>query len=112
MRLAVCTNKPTGPARGICEKLELAQYFDLILGAEPGQPRKPDPAPLLTCLAALECRPERALYVGDSAIDYQTARNASVPFRLFAGGYLNTALPDLGAADRFGDWTRHGITLP
>ena len=109
MRLAVCTNKPTRPAREICEKLALAQYFEVILGAEPGQPRKPDPAPLLTCVAALESSPESALYVGDSAIDFQTARNASVPFRLFTGGYLNAALPDLSDADRFDNWAVHGI---
>ena len=109
IRLAVCTNKPTRPAREICDKLALAQYFEVILGAEPGQPKKPDPAPLLTCVAALECSPESALYVGDSAIDFQTARNASVPFLLFAGGYLNTALPDLSDADRFGNWAMHGI---
>ncbi|MFL4468469.1 phosphoglycolate phosphatase [Tateyamaria armeniaca] len=108
--LGICTNKPTGPARAICEQLALAPYFDVIVGAEPGQPKKPDPASLLASIKALGCDPDQALYVGDSAVDYQTARNAQVRFRHFSGGYLNTALPELGDADRFDDWAKHGIT--
>jgi phosphoglycolate phosphatase len=107
--LGICTNKPTMPAREICEQLGLEQYFDAIIGAEDGQPKKPDPHSLFNCIEALECRPEDALYIGDSAIDFHTARNASVAFRLFSGGYLNEPLPSLGINDQFGDWTKHGI---
>ena len=109
LRLGICTNKPTGPARDICTRLDLDRYFDAIVGAEPGQPKKPDPTSLFTCIAALGGTPDTALYVGDSAIDYHTARAASVHVRLFSGGYLNAPLPDLDAADRFDDWTVHGI---
>jgi phosphoglycolate phosphatase len=111
MRLGVCTNKPTLPAREICEKLALANYFDVIVGSEPGQPKKPHPASLMTCIEALGNGCEHALYVGDSAVDFHTARNASVRFRLFSGGYLNTELPDLDDTDRFDDWSSHGITV-
>ena len=107
--LGICTNKPTGPAREICEKLDLAQYFDVIIGAEPGQPKKPDPHSLLVCIKMLECRPQDALYVGDSAIDFHSARNASVAFRLYSEGYLNEPLPTLDSTDQFHDWTKHGI---
>ena len=108
-RLGVCTNKPTGPAREICEKLDLAQYFEIISGAEPDQAKKPDPYPLKACINALNCSPNEALYVGDSAIDFHTARNASVAFRLFSGGYLNSPLPDLADSQRFENWNQHGI---
>lgn len=111
VKLGICTNKPTEPARMICEKLNIAHYFDVILGAEPGQAKKPDPVSLATSIEALGSDPEHALYVGDSSIDFQTARNASVPFRLFSGGYLNAPLPDLHKADRFGDWSEHGIVV-
>lgn len=109
IKLGICTNKPTEPARVICEKLNIAHFFDVIQGAEPGQAKKPDPVSLITCIEALGAAPEHALYVGDSSIDFHTARNASVPFRLFSGGYLNAPLPDLHKADRFGDWAAHGI---
>jgi phosphoglycolate phosphatase len=112
IRLGICTNKPTEPAVDICEKLDLAQYFDVIVGAEPDQPKKPEPQSLLTCVAALDCAPDQAMYVGDSDVDYHTARNATVAFRLFEGGYLNTPLPNLDPSDQFADWDRHGIKVP
>ena len=112
LRLGICTNKPTAPARDICDKLDLTQYFDVIIGAEPEQPKKPEPQSLFKCIKALDCSPEQALYVGDSDVDYHTARNASVAFRLFEGGYLNTPLPHLAPNDQFADWANHGIKVP
>ncbi|MEP4198345.1 MAG: phosphoglycolate phosphatase [Aliishimia sp.] len=109
VRLGICTNKPTGPAREICEQLDLAKYFDVIVGAEPSQPKKPDPASLMRSIEVLGCPKNEALYVGDSSIDYHTAINGAVTFRLFAGGYLNEPLPNLSGADKFDDWSVHGI---
>lgn len=111
IKLGICTNKPTEPAREICERLNIAQYFDIILGAEPERPKKPDPAALLTCCEKLGSTTDDSLYVGDSAIDFHTARNASMRFRLFADGYLNDPLPDLTEADQFDAWDDHGIVL-
>ena len=107
--LGICTNKPTKPAQEICDRLDLTQFFTVIAGAEDGHAKKPDPAPLLGCIKDLRVQPSETLYVGDSAIDWLTARNADVPFRLFAKGYLNAPLADLPIADRFDDWTAHGI---
>ncbi len=109
LKMAICTNKPTGPARDICDQLGLSQYFDVVVGAVPGALKKPDATPLLTCIAAMKARPEKTLYVGDSAIDFQTARNANVPFRLFTRGYLHTEIPELAASDRFDDWTANSV---
>lgn len=109
IRLGICTNKPTQPALDICEQLHLAHHFDVIKGAESGQPKKPDPSLLIRCIEDLGFDATQAIYVGDSAVDYHTACNASVAFRLFSGGYLNESLPDLRDQDRFDDWATHGI---
>ena len=109
IRLGICTNKPTGPAREICDQLGLARFFDVIVGAEPGQAKKPDPSSLLRCIAKLEGKRASSIYVGDSAVDYETAINAKVPFRLFSGGYLNTDLPTLSVENRFSAWETNGI---
>ena len=106
MPMAVCTNKPHGPAQEICALMGLDVYFDVIAGAQPGIPKKPDPAPLLAVIDALGADPARTIYVGDSAVDYETARAAQVPFRLYNHGYLNSPLPDLNPAHRFDDWAR------
>lgn len=108
-KLGVCTNKPTGPARDICEQLDLARYFDVIAGAETGQPKKPNARPLLSCIEALGGHADQALYVGDSAVDYETAKNAGVRFHFFTGGYLNTTPPATPVDQKFDDWAAHGI---
>ncbi|SEW02249.1 phosphoglycolate phosphatase [Aliiroseovarius sediminilitoris] len=103
--LGVCTNKPTEPARRICAELGLTRYFNVIVGAEPNVAKKPDPAPLHGCISGLGTTPDKSVYVGDSAIDFQTARNAAVPFRLFSGGYLNGKILDVPTENCFRDWT-------
>jgi len=107
--LGICTNKPARPARKICNLMDLTRHFEVIEGAMPGQSKKPDPQSLLRCCDLLGVRPAETLYVGDSAVDYDTARNAGVRFRLYSEGYLNHPLPDLPAADRFSSWVAHGI---
>lgn len=109
--LGICTNKLDGPAREVCDQLGLSQYFDVISGVQAGQPKKPDPSPLLSCAAQLGVSVSDALYIGDSEVDFQTARNAGMPFRLFASGYLNQPLPELTDADKFQEWGTHGILL-
>ncbi len=109
--LGICTNKLDGPARDICDQLALSPYFDVIAGVQAGQPKKPDATPLLNCAAQLGVNVPDTLYIGDSAIDFHTARNAKMPFRLFASGYLNDPLPELTEADRFYEWAAHGINF-
>ena len=109
--MGICTNKPTTPAREICDHFNLTRFFDVIEGAEQKQPKKPSPKPLFDCIAKLGVLPSEALYVGDSEIDFLTARNAGVPFRLFALGYLNAPLPELAETDRFAYWASHGISV-
>lgn len=103
--MGICTNKPSGAADAVCDGLDLTRYFDAIVGAEDGQPKKPDPAPLMNTIAQLEMQGKKILYVGDSTVDHATALNAGVDFRLFSGGYLNAAVPDLRTAQVFDHWS-------
>lgn len=102
--LGICTNKPQGPAREICDDLGLTQYFDDITGAVADVAKKPDPTSLMACISALGADVTSVLYIGDSGVDYHTAQNASVAFRLFGQGYLNVELPDLARDHVFDDW--------
>lgn len=110
MAMGICTNKPQQPALDLCDALGLTRFFDVISGVQDGKPRKPDAAPLLACIADLGATPATTQYIGDSSVDYETARNADVKFRLFNGGYLNHPLPDLAETDRFDSWSAHGIS--
>jgi phosphoglycolate phosphatase len=49
--------------------------------------KKPNPTSVQNCLARWNVLPQQALFVGDSSIDAQTARNANVPVWLLPYGY-------------------------
>jgi len=83
--LAVCTNKPAAPAQDILKDLGLAAFFDDLIGGDSLPSRKPDPEGLTLLRDRLGAGP--VIYVGDSEVDAETAKNAGVPFALFTEGY-------------------------
>lgn len=79
-KLAVVSNKFDAAVKDLAR-----DYFpglmDLAAGENEanGVPKKPDPTMVLQTLKALGVSPERAVYVGDSDVDLQTAKNAGLP---------------------------------
>ena len=86
VKLAVVTNKDEDVSRTLIEKF-FPSAFDAVCGGSAGRPTKPDPASPRAALAALGVAPEDALYVGDTAVDADTARAAGVPLRLCSWGF-------------------------
>ncbi len=76
--MAVLTNKPVRPARGICEGLGLADYFLHIYGGDSFPVKKPDPLGLRTLMEETGAAPEETVMIGDSQVDVETARNSGV----------------------------------
>ncbi|MGA9062376.1 MAG: HAD-IA family hydrolase [Terracidiphilus sp.] len=74
--MAVLTNKPVRPARGICEGLGLAGYFLHIYGGDSFPVKKPDPMGLRSLMEETGATPQETVMIGDSQVDVQTARNA------------------------------------
>jgi phosphoglycolate phosphatase len=97
--LAICTNKPTAPARAVLSHLGLLGHFGPLVGGDSLPVRKPDPAPLAAAVAALGGGP--ALFVGDSEVDAETAQAARLPFALFTEGYRKTPVEALAHDARF-----------
>jgi phosphoglycolate phosphatase len=77
--LAVLTNKPGPMARAILDGLGVGPRLARVVGGDEA-PRKPDPAGVLRLVAELGGRPEDTLFIGDSRVDGETARNAGIPF--------------------------------
>jgi len=102
LALAVCTNKPEAISRRILADLGLAGYFSVVVGGDTFPTRKPDPAGLLACLDRLGAG--RALYVGDSEVDAETAGAAGVPFVMFTGGYRSKSVEELAPVASFDDF--------
>jgi phosphoglycolate phosphatase len=86
--LAVLTNKPIDPTRQILAGLNLDRFFDgRIVGGDGPFPRKPDPQGLRHLASVVGVSPEATLLVGDTAIDWQTARAAGASLCLAAYGF-------------------------
>lgn len=85
-RMTVASNKPVDYSIRILERLEVLPYFDTVAGPETAGSIKPDPAMLRACLAAMALTEAHAIYVGDMALDAETARRAGVRVVLVAGG--------------------------
>ena len=87
--LAVLTNKPLDATRRILDGLDLARHFpdDAVIGGDGPFPRKPDPAGLQHLAARVGAAAADTVLVGDSAIDWRTARNAATIFCLARYGF-------------------------
>jgi phosphoglycolate phosphatase len=85
--LAIVTNKPERHTRELLKVFDVARAFRWVIAGDSGFPRKPDPAGLLHVVAAAGVLPARALYVGDSMVDLETARRAGVRMCVAAYGF-------------------------
>lgn len=86
-RLGVCTNKPIGPTRALLAAFGLDALIEAVIGGDSLPQRKPRPEPLLTVIEALGGTPDRAVLIGDSAVDLACADAAGVPAIIIPSGY-------------------------
>lgn len=77
-RMAVVSNKFDGAVKRLCEKY-FGGYLEAAIGESADVKRKPAPDTVYRALRELSCDNSRAVYVGDSEVDIQTAKNASLP---------------------------------
>ena len=98
-RVAVLTNKPLEPSEKVLAGLGLRDLFDDVIGSDGPFPRKPDPAALRALMERAGATPARTLMVGDSIVDYETARNASARCCLVAYGFSNHTLESVPTGD-------------
>ena len=103
--MGVCTNKPEAFTRQILKGLDLAKYFDCMVGGDTTSTRKPDPQHLLACLSGLVTEPASGLMIGDSIHDVHAAHAAGVIVGVVPWGYRSTPVEDLGA-----DFIIHDMT--
>jgi phosphoglycolate phosphatase len=87
LRLAIVTNKESRYTERVLEVHALTGAFDTVIAGDTLPTKKPDPAGIQACLTAHDVPRERAVFIGDSAVDAATARNAGVPAWLFPHGY-------------------------
>jgi phosphoglycolate phosphatase len=97
--LAVLSNSEGIFVRTILERLEVARYFFSLAGEEDMPAPKPDPRGLHRILELAGCGPQRAVYVGDSRTDMETARAAGLKaIGVTWGAHPRVELEELGFA--------------
>ncbi len=77
MKLGVLSNKPDDMTRAIVAGL-YPGIFHAVHGQREGIPTKPDPAAVLALAEELGAAPGGVLYIGDSGVDMDTAKNAGM----------------------------------
>lgn len=77
IKLGVLSNKPDDMTRAIVAQL-YPGIFHAVHGQREGIPTKPDPAAVLALAEELGVSPAETLYIGDSGVDMDTAKNAGM----------------------------------
>ncbi len=126
-----CKDK-TGPYEGVCELLEklkadgyklavvsnknhdavrelipyyFGDVFDVTVGAMKHMEKKPAPETTIYAMEQLQVQREEVIYVGDSQVDVQTARNAKVDGIFVTWGFRSREQLALEGAELFADDT-------
>lgn len=87
--LAVCTNKHEVPSKMLLAALGMDHFFAAICGQDTFAFRKPDPRHLTETIAMAGGDPDRAVMVGDSQTDIDTAKAAGIPVVADDFGYTD-----------------------
>jgi len=87
--LGVCTNKHESLARKLLEGLGIADKFAAICGQDTFDYMKPDPRHLFSTIEMAGGDPGRAIMVGDSRTDIDTAKAAGIPVVAVDFGYTD-----------------------
>lgn len=90
---SVLSNKPAGLCHQLLVGLGIASHFVAVLGGDSLRAKKPDPCGLEHLQTQLQLPAADMLFVGDSLVDWQTARAAGVAFCGVAWGFATQALP-------------------
>ena len=77
-KLAIITNKENFPVKQFLKELDLANYFDLIIGRDDVQNSKPHPESIEKALQFFKVKKESAMLIGDTLNDILAAREAKI----------------------------------
>jgi phosphoglycolate phosphatase len=119
VKLALVSNKESAFADFVLKVHGLDSQFDLRVGGDSLDYKKPDGRVLRHCLAQLAAAPSRALFVGDSVTDVQAARNGGVEIWCVDYGYnhgdpISEAMPDrvIGSLEELLSLASPGYSAP
>lgn len=95
LTLAVCTNKLEAHALELLKMLGVLGRFAFVAGKDTFGVSKPDPRHLLETIERAGGDPARAVMVGDSKTDVDTAKAAGIPVLGVSFGYTSIPIREL-----------------
>lgn len=99
VKCAIVSNKETHFVEQLLANSPIPGLMDLVICGDTLEQKKPDPLPAMHVLMELGISPDRALFVGDSAIDVACARNAGIDVWLVPYGYNGDQPASAAGAD-------------
>lgn len=78
--LGIVTTKMRKYATPLFDTVKIRHFFDIIIGSEDVENRKPHPEPLLKAVKDLNITLEDSVYVGDALIDMEASNRANMDF--------------------------------
>ena len=99
LRLAIISNKPDRAVQELSDAF-FPGLLELSVGESPSVRRKPAPDTVLTAASQIGLSVDQCVYVGDSEVDLQTARNAGMDCISVTWGFRDEAqLIEAGASN-------------
>ena len=77
--LAVCTNR-SNTIIPLLKSKDIYNYFDMVVSSLDVKNPKPDSEPIQLIMSHFSIQPNELLFIGDSTIDEETAKNSGVVF--------------------------------
>ncbi len=101
-RMAIVSNKIDPAVKELNERF-FSEYVDVAIGEREGIKRKPAPDTVEQALRELGSTKEEAVYIGDSEVDLQTAKNAGMPCIAVLWGFRDRAFLMENGAEYFAE---------
>lgn len=87
-KLAIVSNKFDDAVKGLCKKY-FGDYIKVAIGEGKGIEKKPNPMGIYKAIEELEADINNAIYIGDSDVDIETAKNAGLECISVLWGFRN-----------------------
>jgi len=106
IKMAVVSNKVDSTVKELCARY-FSGFFEVAVGECEGVRRKPAPDAVFAAMDALGAKKESTVYVGDSEVDVETAKNAGLDLIAVSWGFRDrerlSLLGDFPIADTAND---------
>ena len=90
-RIGIVSNKYDAAVKALAEDF-FPGLIDVAIGESPNVQKKPAPDSVFAALRALDADTDTAIYVGDSEVDIETARNCGIPCISVSWGFRSKDL--------------------